>query len=145
LKCSALLLDSAILAAQEVCDGQDSEKLENWRKSPGYYYPGMVRFAERLDCVRQVEYVQNSWIGRGEGHKNCGLSEQTKRQVETIDEGTKVGLKFSDIGSHPESRPEPRKHLSLAERHQSRSQLPGSSKFARREIIPEFWTSILNP
>jgi hypothetical protein len=103
VNCSALLLGSAILAAQEVCE--DWENVENWRGSPAHYYAGMLNFAERLTSVRKVEHtLQRQWGGFGGetkrvAHNICGLSESIRKQVDTIYAALLPGLKLSDIGN----------------------------------------------
>jgi hypothetical protein len=95
-----LLRGSATLAAQKLCDGQKWEKSDNWRESPTYHFSAILKFAERLNSVRDVEHVEDAPGERVLVHKNCGLGELTKIQVEIIYERTKAGLSLSEFGSH---------------------------------------------
>jgi hypothetical protein len=105
LNCSALLLGSGFLAAQELCKAQDWEKVDNWQESPAHYHSAMLKFSEKLNSVRKVAHLQSSWNVRrnGEAHQSCGLSEQTNRQVETIYKRAKVGLELQSLSKLPPS------------------------------------------
>lgn len=107
LSCCAILLGSAIFAAQELCNGQDWESVKNWPESPDHYYWAMLSFAERLDSARLFEDLSCSSKKQKTGceliwehHRTCELSTSTTLSIRISYMHSTVGLRLSDVGNH---------------------------------------------
>ena len=93
--CSSIALGNAILAAKEICSGDNWELIENWTGSIDHYRERMKRFAERLGGPYRI-------FGRRSGyrHYRCSLSQEILPEIDTIYQNCTVGLKLEIVGNH---------------------------------------------
>jgi hypothetical protein len=102
--CSSIALGNAFLAAKEICDGKNWEKIENWTESLDHYYERMTTFASRLNGPQRITHRNNchsyDYDHNRDCHSNCSRSRKVLEQVQQIYGTAAVGLDLTVLGNH---------------------------------------------